>query len=179
MWFGSPFLPESPRWLCEVGRVEDAVKSLERLRSGRGDARAEALEIQQALRAHQELTGGTSWRQLFRGSNRLRTIITVGMTCLQQGMGISMVSGDIHYGERRRGVLIPLGQQLLCHHPHQHWRHPAHHVRFYPLGCPIRLYDMRRHVCSRQVRSTTSLAWRRRDHGLSLDGCWLHLGCNQ
>lgn len=92
MILSSPLLPESPRWLCEVGRFDEAVKSIERLRQGKTDALAEATLIKESIEHHEQLTGGTSWKQLFVGSNKRRTMITVAMTCLQQGMGISMVN---------------------------------------------------------------------------------------
>lgn len=46
---GLKWMPESPRWLIEVGRDEDAIKSLQRLRGDAVDARAEVAEIRTGM----------------------------------------------------------------------------------------------------------------------------------
>lgn len=42
---GLKWMPESPRWLIEVGRDEEAIESIRSLRGDAVDARAEVAEI--------------------------------------------------------------------------------------------------------------------------------------
>lgn len=45
IFIGLPFLPESPRWLVEVGRDAEAVESIRRLRGADVNPEAEVAEI--------------------------------------------------------------------------------------------------------------------------------------
>ena len=87
-------LPESPRWLVEKGRVEDARESLVRL--GRGRPSYDPTDdLEQMVRAHEDslaLHGKATWAECFRGSDLRRTAIVAGVQCLQQGQGLGFMS---------------------------------------------------------------------------------------
>jgi len=85
-------MPESPRWLIEVGRDEEAIRSIQLLRGDAVDARAEVAEIRAAYEAEKALYSGVEWGQLFKGTNARRTLISIGLQCLQQGQGISFMA---------------------------------------------------------------------------------------
>jgi MFS family permease len=89
MIIGTPFLPESPRWLIETNQPEKAVNSVRRLRVAGFDAEREVSDLSAAMKHHEELAGGTSYLDLFRrnGGNLRRTLIVLSMGCLQQGQG--------------------------------------------------------------------------------------------
>lgn len=78
VWF---FLPESPRWLVEKGRYEDAAKVVQRL-YGRGnpefdpEAQIQVLIRENALsKAHKEETRGGTYLQIFQGTNRVSLVL--------------------------------------------------------------------------------------------------------
>lgn len=80
--------PESPWWLVRRGRIEDAKKSLERLttRNTGADFRPDET-ISMMVHTNElekELTAGTSYRDLFRGSVNTRRTEIVCMTWMIQ-----------------------------------------------------------------------------------------------
>jgi hypothetical protein len=87
-------LPESPRYLIEKGRLEDARESLLRLRRGkRGYTPDEDLAaLEQAHEESISAHGQAKWSDCFRGSDLKRTLIVLGIQCLQQGQGIGFMS---------------------------------------------------------------------------------------
>ncbi|ORY89777.1 general substrate transporter [Leucosporidium creatinivorum] len=89
---GLKWMPESPRWLIEVGRDEEAIESIRSLRGDAVDARAEVAEIRSAYEAEKAMYSGVEWGMLFKGTNTRRTLISIGLQCLQQGQGISFMA---------------------------------------------------------------------------------------
>ncbi|KAL8279414.1 hypothetical protein RQP46_008226 [Phenoliferia psychrophenolica] len=87
-------LPESPRWLVEKGRPEEARLSLMFLRRGKVnyDPAGDLALLEEACARDRALAGTTSWAHCFKGVNGYRTFIVAGVQCLQQGQGISFMS---------------------------------------------------------------------------------------
>ncbi len=92
-----PILPESPRWLAGQGRLEEAAAVMRTLRKKTEDYTdekiwAEVMEIQAAYVEQRNMYQGSGWVELFRGANLRRTLIAIGLQCLQQAQGVSFVS---------------------------------------------------------------------------------------
>jgi len=90
-----PFLPESPRWLLHRNRPEEALKSLRFFRKGAYDEVAVLQEFEEMkLVAAREAETEKDWRlmlELFRGTNLRRTIISVGVTSANAGVGAMFI----------------------------------------------------------------------------------------
>ncbi|ORY89803.1 general substrate transporter [Leucosporidium creatinivorum] len=86
------WMPESPRWLVEAGREEEAVAAIRTLRGAEVDARAEVAEIRAGFESEKLLYAGIQWGQLWQGANLRRTLISIGVQCLQQAQGISFMN---------------------------------------------------------------------------------------
>ncbi|KAF9017776.1 general substrate transporter [Hymenopellis radicata] len=83
-----------PAWLVQKGKLDEAHHSLRRLRGPNADDAdidAQVEEIRVAYEHEKELIKGVSFLQIFRGSDLRRTLIAIGMQCLQQAQGISFM----------------------------------------------------------------------------------------
>ncbi|KAL4999750.1 general substrate transporter [Aspergillus recurvatus] len=86
------FLPESPRWLLQKSRVEEAKASLQRLREGaftEDQVDKEFRELEFAL--ENEVEQG-KFIELFRGKNLKRTLLVVAVNFFQQATGQAFTS---------------------------------------------------------------------------------------
>ena len=84
-FFAMLFVPESPRWLAEFGRADQALQTLTRV-SGREQALEQLQQIKDAIAQE---TGTIA--ELFRPGLRLPLIIAVVLAVLQQITGINTV----------------------------------------------------------------------------------------
>jgi len=92
-------MEKSPRWLCQVGRLETARQAVTQLRVG---ATAETVEteleqIQRAIDLDIMNSTRTGWGQLFRGSDLRHTLTVVGVMSLSQANGESCTPTSVSY----------------------------------------------------------------------------------
>ncbi|RLP11476.1 sugar porter family MFS transporter [Propionibacterium australiense] len=89
-------LPESPRWLADKGREEEALKILDNLRP-EGRAKPELAEIQATSREEASRVN-MSIKEIFSNKNLVRIVlIGCGIGFFQQTTGINSI---LYYGER-------------------------------------------------------------------------------
>lgn len=95
---GLYFLPESPRYYVRCGRMDDALRSLERVRGQPGSnagIQAELAEIQANFEYEKQIAS-TSWADCFKGGfsargNLRRVIAGTGVQMFQQWTGINFI----------------------------------------------------------------------------------------
>jgi SP family xylose:H+ symportor-like MFS transporter len=85
----SGFIPESPRWLCSVGRDRDARAILERI-GGPAYANAELAGIESAQHSDDTFTQ-SSWRELLLPAFRKILLVGIALAALQQWTGINIL----------------------------------------------------------------------------------------
>ncbi|TKA45745.1 hypothetical protein B0A54_03430 [Friedmanniomyces endolithicus] len=81
------FIPESPRWLAETGKIEKAKKSLSWLRPNQDAVDGELLNIQDAIEESRVNSGKTVFLEMFKGTNLRRTMLAVGAVNTQAASG--------------------------------------------------------------------------------------------
>ncbi|EXL91361.1 general substrate transporter [Fusarium oxysporum II5] len=97
---GSPWMPESPRWLCKVDRATDALKVLEKLHpsterhpEGHSFAEHELHQIHNQLEIEKRENAATGWREAFsRPSYRKRLLYGFFVQCVAQSTGVLVVN---------------------------------------------------------------------------------------
>ena len=88
LFFGVLALPESPRFLMQSGRLEEAKRVLNYIRTPK-EAEQEFEQIQ--LNVKQEKTTGTSWHTLFLEKYRSLVIAGIGVAVFQQFQGANAI----------------------------------------------------------------------------------------
>ncbi|GAA5884200.1 hypothetical protein JCM6882_002177 [Rhodosporidiobolus microsporus] len=88
------FTPESPRWLAEAGRYDEAHHVLERFH-GREYADAAMTEIKEAISIEHAAAEGKGYMDCFANNDqcfRYRTLLAIGVNIAQQLTGINMAT---------------------------------------------------------------------------------------
>jgi MFS transporter, SP family, sugar:H+ symporter len=95
MCVGLLFIPESPRWLLQHGKVEKATKSLRWLRPyGEAQVQQEINDMQEALASEIELSKHASIMEMFTNPiDRRRTLLAVGALSTQGASGAMYMIG--------------------------------------------------------------------------------------
>jgi hypothetical protein len=104
------WLPESPRWLVEKGRTEEARAALSRIRGARRGGYSPDEDLTALVQAHEDQQAAhnnVAWLDCFKGSDLLRTSIVMGVQCLQQGQGLSFLSQYLIVFFQRIGIQQP------------------------------------------------------------------------
>lgn len=90
------FVPESPRWLLNQGRSEEARQSLLILRGSSFKDHPELfeeefLEMKQGIEHEHELATASSFRDMFKGTDRRRTFLCWAVVLSHSSSGISLI----------------------------------------------------------------------------------------
>jgi len=105
------FIPESPRWLANVGREKEFHASLQKLRGEDADISEEAIEIKEYIESLRSFPKARL-EDLFLSKNIYAVIVGVGLMIFQQLGGINGVGFYASYIFSSAGVQMSL--ILLC-----------------------------------------------------------------
>jgi len=101
---GLPFAPESPWHFVYQNRIEDARRSLQRLHGKDVDVGPRLAMIIRTIEEDSELFESGRWSQCFRGTNLIRTVISVGVFACQHLSGIVFALGFSTYFFELAGI---------------------------------------------------------------------------
>ena len=102
LFVGMLRVPESPRWLVDRGRPDEALRVLNQVRTP--DRAAAELVQMQVLAVEDQAADRTGWREVFHNKHLLRILlIGIGVGAVQQLTGINSI---MYYGQ---SVLVESG----------------------------------------------------------------------
>jgi sugar porter (SP) family MFS transporter len=110
------FIPESPRWLTDHNKHDEAYKALRFLR---GKSFPEELlleelaEIRETIRIEKELAASSHFRDLFRGSDLRRTLLAIGASLTHSASGINFIVGYATYFLQISGISQPFKYSIV------------------------------------------------------------------
>ncbi|CAG8030867.1 unnamed protein product [Penicillium nalgiovense] len=108
-----PFLPETPRFLVYKGRYEEAKTAIKDLYGPNYNASEEVQLLRLQVEEQRELHRATSIMDCFRGTNRRRTIVAMGVQILQQAQGVSFINNFIVTFMKQLGFADPLQYNVI------------------------------------------------------------------
>jgi len=88
LMIGTFFMPRSPRWLVQKGRIDEALEVLYTMRSSDGEANNELQEIIDSVKSSEAL-GEPEWSELTRGRVGGMLAVGVALQLLQQLCGMN------------------------------------------------------------------------------------------
>ncbi|KAK4936419.1 hypothetical protein LTR10_022693 [Elasticomyces elasticus] len=93
----APFMPESPWWLAQPGKVDAAKRALQRLGHGQASAEKHLADIRITQEAAKHETEGASYLECFKGTNLRRTIIAMMPLSIQCLSGVPWIASYSTY----------------------------------------------------------------------------------
>ncbi|EEE59094.1 hypothetical protein OsJ_10944 [Oryza sativa Japonica Group] len=109
---GLLFIPESPRWLANTGRVKEFNASLQKLRGENADISEEAAGIREYIESLRSLPEARV-QDLFQRKNLFAVIVGVGLMVFQQLGGINALGFYTSYIFSSAGFSGKLGTTLI------------------------------------------------------------------
>lgn len=101
--------PESPWWLIRRGRKDEALRSIKRLgNKNEQDAQNKLVMMERTVRIEEQLGGTPTFFDLWKGTDRRRTIITCLMYASQNFAGNLIANQATYFFERES---CPSGSQ--------------------------------------------------------------------
>lgn len=97
LFIGIWFAPDSPWWLVRKGRMDDAIKALDRLSDGTVDNVALSRSMKHTIDLEAELKTGSSYAACFKGTNLRRTEIAVVVWSAQNFVGFAIQAFQIYF----------------------------------------------------------------------------------